>query len=82
MHDYLAAASHIGLGQTLPARYLYPPLWAMLLSPLVPFGWRAVFDAVWLANLGALIGVALLLPRVLRLMATRHSAPDVTMMVW
>lgn len=67
VHDYLAAASHIRSGEALPARYLYPPLWAMLLSPLVPFGWRAVFDAVWLANLGALVGVALLLPRLLRL---------------
>jgi hypothetical protein len=48
--DYIKAASNLFQGEHLHARYLYPPLWATLLKPLVPLGWRAIFDLCWLLN--------------------------------
>lgn len=48
--DYIKAASNLFRGEHLHARYLYPPLWATLLKPLVPFGWRAIFDLCWFLN--------------------------------
>jgi hypothetical protein len=48
--DYIKAAANLYHGEHLHARYLYPPLWAMLLEPLVPLGWRAMFDICWLLN--------------------------------
>ena len=48
--DYIKAASNLFHGEHLHARYLYPPFWATLLKPLVPLGWRAIFDICWLLN--------------------------------
>ena len=48
--DYIKAASNLFRGEPLHARYLYPPLWATLLKPLVPLGWRAIFDLCWILN--------------------------------
>ncbi|MCX5752054.1 MAG: glycosyltransferase family 87 protein, partial [Candidatus Krumholzibacteria bacterium] len=50
INDYIKAASNLFRGEPLHARYLYPPLWATLLKPLVPLGWRAIFDLCWLLN--------------------------------
>lgn len=64
-HDYLAAAASLLADNTLPARYLYPPLWAILLEPVVAIGWRAAFDAMWSLNIVSLFIANLLLIRVL-----------------
>ena len=38
VNDYILAASNLWHGEPLHVRYLYPPLWATLLQPLVPAG--------------------------------------------
>jgi hypothetical protein len=64
--DYIKAAANLYHGEHLHARYLYPPLWAMLLEPLVPLGWRAMFDICWLLNALSLFAFFLLLHGTLR----------------
>jgi hypothetical protein len=49
--DYLEAAASLRAGQPLPERYIYPPLLATLLEPLVPLGARLMFEICWLLNL-------------------------------
>ncbi len=48
--DYFRAAENLYRGEPLHARYIYPPLWATLLKPLVPLGWRAILDICWILN--------------------------------
>ena len=48
--DYYQAAENLRAGVHLHSKYFYPPLWATLLEPLLPFGSRAVFAACWLLN--------------------------------
>ncbi len=54
-HDYYLASVNLQYGQHLHARYLYPPFWATLLSPIARFGEDAVFYACWLANVVGLV---------------------------
>lgn len=61
IHDYIQAALNLHYGHPVHARYLYPPLWATLLQPLVPLGGRAMFDVCWLLNLLSLFAFYLLL---------------------
>jgi hypothetical protein len=64
--DYIKAASNLFQGEHLHARYLYPPLWATLLKPLVPLGWRAIFDLCWLLNALSLFAFFFLLHATLK----------------
>jgi hypothetical protein len=64
--DYIKAASNLFNGEHLHARYLYPPLWATMLKPLVPLGRRAIFDLCWLANALSLFAFFFLLHATLK----------------
>jgi hypothetical protein len=64
--DYVNAASNLFRGEPLHARYLYPPLWAALLKPLVPLGWRAIFEICWLLNALSLFAFFFLLHSALK----------------
>ena len=63
--NYFRAAMNLREGATLPDRYLYPPLWASLLAPLVPFGEEWTFTAVWTMNLVSTALVFVLLAKTL-----------------
>lgn len=65
-HDYYLAATNLLRGEHLHPRYLYPPLWATLLSPLAGLGDDAVFYACWLANVAGIALLFILLHRVLQ----------------
>jgi hypothetical protein len=64
--DYIKAASNLFQGEHLHARYLYPPLWATLLKPLVPLGWRAIFGLCWILNALSLFAFFFLLHAALK----------------
>ncbi len=64
--DYVKAAGNLYRGEPLHERYLYPPLWATLLKPLVPFGWRAIFDVCWILNALSLFAFFFLLHAALK----------------
>ena len=64
--DYIRAASNLAAGSHLNPRYLYPPLWATLLKPLVPLGERTVFDVCWLLNLLSVFAFFILLHHTLK----------------
>ena len=65
VQDYVLAAVNLVHGEPLHARYVYPPLWGFLLSYLLVFGERIVFDVCWLLNYFALLLNFYLLRRVL-----------------
>ncbi len=52
--DYVKAAQNLYYGETLHQRYLYPPLLATVLVPLVPLGSKVIAGILWLANILAL----------------------------
>lgn len=62
---YFRAAEALQAGLELPARYLYPPLWATLLSPFAPLGFGYVSALIWFLNLLSLLALFVLLPRTL-----------------
>ena len=62
---YTEAAFSIIKGQSLPDTYLYPPLWATLLSFLTPFGENGILLIAWVANLLSLFLFYFLLRRIL-----------------
>lgn len=62
---YVEAASALFNHQPLPDTYLYPPLWATLLSFLVPMGEDAILLVCWVANILSLFLFHYLLLRVL-----------------
>jgi alpha-1,2-mannosyltransferase len=64
--DYVKAAGNLYRGEPLHERYLYPPLWATLLKPLVPLGWRAIFDICWILNALSLFAFFFLLHATLK----------------
>jgi hypothetical protein len=49
--DYMRAAFDLAEGRPLHERYIYPPLLAAALEPLVPFGRGALREALWVSNL-------------------------------
>ena len=73
--DYIKAASNLSRGERLHARYLYPPLWATLLKPLVPLGWRAIFDLCWLLNALSLFAFFFLLHATLKRYGFSRASP-------
>jgi hypothetical protein len=60
-HAAFALVDH----EPLPATYLYPPLWATLLSFLTPFGENGILLICWVANILALLLFHYLLLRIL-----------------
>jgi len=62
---YIEAASALFNQQPLPDTYLYPPLWATLLSLIVPLGNDAILLTCWVANILSLFLLYHLLCRVL-----------------
>ena len=63
---YVRAATSLYRGEPLPAEYVYPPLWAALLEPLVPLGGKTIFSSVWLLNLISLFAFYFILVRILQ----------------
>lgn len=63
--DYANAAMALARGEHLPARYLYPPLWATLLERLAQYGSRTIFDVCWILNVLSLFALFPLLRAVL-----------------
>lgn len=64
---YVEAAFELAAGGPLPSEYLYPPLWATLLSWLAPLGEDGIFLVVWALNLLSLFAFYVLLSRTLQL---------------
>ena len=62
---YIEAAFSIFNHQPLPDTYLYPPLWATLLSFLTPLGEDGILLACWVANVLSLFLFYFLLHRIL-----------------
>ena len=62
---YTEAAFSTLKDQSLPDTYLYPPLWATLLSFLAPFGEDGILLITWTANLLSLFLFYFLLIRIL-----------------
>jgi hypothetical protein len=52
---YFQAASNLFNHLPLPASYLYPPLWATLLSFMVPSGEDMILLVAWIANILSLL---------------------------
>jgi len=63
--DYYNAAVSLLNRTPMPQRYLYPPLWATLLTPMVPSGPGVALVVVWTLNLVSTVAVLFVLPRVL-----------------
>lgn len=62
---YIEAAFKIFGRQPLPDTYIYPPLWAVLLSFLTPLGEDGILIICWIANIFSLFAFYYLLQRVL-----------------
>src|SRR5688572_22274983 len=62
---YTQAAFALINQQPLPDSYLYPPLWATLLSLLTPLGQEGILLVAWIANVLSLLLFYFLLQRVL-----------------
>lgn len=62
---YTQAAFALAENQSLPDFYLYPPLWATLLSFLTPLGEEGILLITWIANTLSLFLFYFLLHRVL-----------------
>jgi hypothetical protein len=65
VHDYMAAAFNLAHHQKLHSRYLYPPLFATLLQPLVPLGASAIEFTCIAVNFASLLLLFALLQRTL-----------------
>ncbi len=63
---YIQAAFSLSNHQPLPDTYLYPPLWATLLSFLTPLGEDGILLACWIANVLSLFLFYFLLHRLLQ----------------
>jgi hypothetical protein len=62
---YIEAAFKIFNHQPLPDTYIYPPLWATLLSLLTPLGEDGILLVCWIANILSLFAFYFLLHRIL-----------------
>lgn len=62
---YIEAAFKIFEHQPLPDTYIYPPLWAVLLSLLTPLGEDGILIVCWIANIFSLFAFYYLLHRML-----------------
>jgi hypothetical protein len=63
---YIQAAEHLYNNEPIQSTYLYPPLWATMLEPLVPLGNKVMTVIVWLANFAGLLLFYVLLNATLR----------------
>jgi hypothetical protein len=63
---YIEAAFSISRQQPLPDTYIYPPLWAVLLSFLTPLGEDGILIVCWFANILSLFAFYYLLHRILK----------------
>ena len=63
--SYVLGATNLYNGEPFDRLYIYPPFWAMLLRPLVPYGEQAFLNVLWLANVLSLMAFYFLLHRVL-----------------
>ena len=79
--SYILGATNLYNGEPFDRLYIYPPFWAMLLRPLVPFGEEAFLNVLWLLNALSLMAFYFLLHRVLERygFSTRLAAITVTL---
>jgi len=77
---YILGATNLYNGQPFDRLYIYPPFFAMLLKPLVPFGEDAFLYALWTMNVVALMAFYFLLKQTLELygFSSRLAALTVT----
>jgi hypothetical protein len=77
--DFAAAAGNLARHQHMHIRYLYPPLFATILQPLVPYGVRYIMLACFVVNYGSLLCFFMLLHRAL--MRYGFSSPASTCLI-
>jgi hypothetical protein len=65
LDEYLLAAENLREGKPLHRAYIYPPLWATILQPLMPLGRKSVHDFCWSLNIVSLCAFYFLLRRAL-----------------
>jgi hypothetical protein len=65
LESYIRGATNLVNHEPFDNLYIYPPLWAMLLKPLVPLGEDAFLYATWILNVLMLMAFYFLLHRVL-----------------
>lgn len=75
---YTQAAFALTRNQPLPDTYFYPPLWATLLSFLVPLGENGILLIAWIANVLSLLLFYFLLQRTLELYQFKPYAAAIT----
>lgn len=63
--SYILGANNLANGEPFDRLYIYPPFFAMILKPLVPFGEDAFLYVMWTVNLLGLMAFYFLLQRVL-----------------
>jgi Glycosyltransferase family 87 len=81
MSVYLDAATALASGAHLPHAYLYPPLLATMLEPLVRFGPMVMAGVFWVANMLALVAFfGLLVAALERYGFSRRFAAIVTLL--
>ena len=66
LQSYILGATNLVNGQPFDRLYIYPPFWAMLLKPLVPYGDDAFLNVLWTLNIFSLMAFYFLLGRVLQ----------------
>ena len=75
---YTQAAFALANNQALPDFYLYPPLWATLLSFLTPLGEEGILLIAWIANTLSLLLFYFLLHRILEQYGFKPQAAALT----
>jgi hypothetical protein len=63
--SYILGATNLYNGEPFDRLYIYPPFWAMLLKPLVPYGEEAFLNVLWVLNVLSLMAFYFLLHRML-----------------
>ncbi len=63
---YIDAATQLYKNNPLPAGYLYPPFWAVVLEPFVRFGKPGLLLTSWLFNIASIAALYFLLIAVLK----------------
>lgn len=72
LDSYIRGATNLHNGEPFDNLYIYPPLWAMLLKPLVPYGENAFLYVTWNLNLLMLM---LFYPLLLRMLERYGFSP-------
>ncbi len=63
--SYVLGATNLVNGQPFDRLYIYPPFWAILLKPLVPYGEDAFLVVLWVLNILSLMAFYFLMHLVL-----------------